>query len=114
MCSDKTANGGIQHLADDALGAYCERVRIECKSITQDNITLCDTDPVIKDSCKYTCDNCNFSSTIHAFTVAELIDAVLNTMPLSYAAPLGVGNILRFTPMAVVNVKHKNKSPFPS
>ena len=74
--------------------------------MTQDAyMSLCDNDKTIQESCNYTCDNCNFDATEHAFTVAELIDAVLNTMPISYAAPLGVGSILQYTPMAVVNVK---------
>eukprot|EP01083_Nonionella_stella_P315638 1140735_1 len=105
-CAVANATGTIDSMTteDLTLTFHCDRVSLECLNMTQDAfVSLCDIDAVVQKSCNYTCDRCNYDATVHAFTVAELIDAVLNAMPLSYAAPLGVGNILRFTPMAVVN-----------
>ena len=52
--------------------------------MTQDEYkSLCDIDKLIQSSCNYTCDRCNYTATLNAFSIAELIDALLNTM-LSY------------------------------
>eukprot|EP01084_Bolivina_argentea_P135726 239116_1 len=105
-CAVANATGGIDAMTDEDLKQTysCDRISLECANMTQDEFTsLCDVDLSVKTSCNYTCDNCNFDATIHAFSVAELIDSILNTMPLSYAAPLGVSNILQYTPMAVIN-----------
>ena len=85
----------------------CDRITLECRNLTQDEYkSLCDNDESIRRQCNYTCDTCNADKGMNNFTVAGLIDAVLNTMPISYAAPMGVGNILRYTPMALINAKY--------
>ena len=58
----------------------CKRDRIYCANLSQPSFkVMCKEEPY-KTKCAYTCDTCNKSNDVHYFTVAGLMDSVLDML----------------------------------
>ena len=84
QAANETDGVNIEILTDEQLLSewQCARMDVSCANLTTEEYSgLCQTDEEVANKCKYTCNLCDFTnSTQHAFTVAGLMDAVLDMM----------------------------------